>query len=82
VGTGFVKKDMRKQKIERDDDSRKSHPALARACGRSRRHHRGGGVLSVLPEAGRGFGKTATWALRQRMRMAQAEEKGVPEAAE
>src|SRR6267154_6515756 len=29
VGTGFPKKSCLKQKIERDDDSKKSHPALA-----------------------------------------------------
>ena len=36
----------------------------------------------VLAETGRGFDKTATSVLRQRMRMKQAEEKGVREAAE
>ena len=36
----------------------------------------------VLTAAGRGFDKTATLALRQRMRMKQAEAKGVSEAAE
>jgi hypothetical protein len=29
VGTGFPKKSCLKQKIERDDDSKKSHPAPA-----------------------------------------------------
>ena len=36
----------------------------------------------VLAETGRGFDKTATLVLRQRMRMKQAEEEGVSEAAE
>jgi len=36
----------------------------------------------VLAETGRGFDKAATSVLRQRMRMKQAEGKGVSEAAE
>jgi len=36
----------------------------------------------VLAETGRGFDETATSALRQTMRMKQAEQKGVREAAE
>jgi hypothetical protein len=31
VGTGFPKRSCSNKKIERDDDSRKSHPALARS---------------------------------------------------
>jgi hypothetical protein len=34
VGAGFPKRSCSNKKIERDDDSKKSHPALERICQR------------------------------------------------
>jgi hypothetical protein len=38
VGTGFPKRSCSNKKIERDDDSKKSHPALGKASNTARGH--------------------------------------------